>query len=251
MITKHNKMKTFYFLVSIFINLIFVSCNKDSYIQGYGYTDTTSNTVTTGTNTGVQALRDIDGNTYKTVKIGNQEWMAENLKVTKYRNGDAIPNVTNMSQWWNLHTGAYCCYNNNNLSDYGKLYNWYAATDPRGIAPNGWHVPSDAEWSVLENYLGGSGVAGGEMKEIGTTHWLTPNAGAINSSGFTALPGGENSGLVNGYTGINQQGFWWSSSLYSSGAAALYVQVFYSDGQCYFHSSQYQNYGMSIRCIKD
>ena len=148
-------------------------------------------------------VTDIDGNTYQTVKIGDQWWMAENLKVTCYRNGDAIPNITDGTTWASLSTGAYCEYNNdiNNVATYGRLYNWYAVTDSRNIAPAGWHVPSDAEWKQLEMYLGMSQSEadatgwrgtdeGGKLKEVGTMHWNSPNTGATNESGFTALPGG-------------------------------------------------------------
>ena len=137
-------------------------------------------------------MTDIDGNTYQTVKIGNQWWIAENLNVTHYQNGDAIPNVTDSAAWWGLTSGAYCNYNNDaaNVAVYGRLYNWYAVHDSRNIAPAGWHVPSDAEWQTLVDYLGGDPVAGGKMKEAGTTHWISPNTGATNESGFSGLPGG-------------------------------------------------------------
>ncbi len=161
----------------------------------------------------IGTVTDIDGNTYQTVKIGNQWWMAENLKVTHYRNGDAIPNVTDETTWINLTTGAYCNYDNNsnNVTIYGRLYNWYAVNDSRNIAPEGWHVPSDAEWKTLETYLGGISVAGGKMKEIGTTHWSSPNTGATNESGFSALPGGSRSETA--YYGVmGEVARFWSST---------------------------------------
>lgn len=149
---------------------------------------------------------DIEGNNYKTVKIGDQWWMAENLKVTKYRNGDAIPNVTNDTEWANLSTGGYCNYEHNeaNVAIYGRLYNWYAINDPRNLAPEGWHVPTDEDWKKLEMYLGMSRSEadksfirgtneGGKLKETGTAHWSEPNEGATNESGFSALPGGARS----------------------------------------------------------
>jgi hypothetical protein len=118
------------------------------------------------------AVVDIDGNAYHTVTIGNQVWMVENLKVTHYRNGDAIPNVTDGTAWLDLTTGAYCEYDNdvNNVATYGRLYNWYSVNDSRNIAPAGCHVPSDDDWQTLVDYLGGDAVAGGKMKEIGSTH---------------------------------------------------------------------------------
>jgi len=133
---------------------------------------------------------DYDGNVYHTVTIGTQIWMVENLKTTHYRNGDPIPNVPDNTQWSNLTTSAYCNYNNdaNNAKTYGLLYNWYAAINSLNICPVGWHVPSANEWKKLETYMGGVGVAGGKMKEAGTTHWISPNTKAGNSSGFSGLP---------------------------------------------------------------
>ena len=136
---------------------------------------------------------DIDGNVYNTVTIGTQVWMVENLKTTKYRNGDAIPNVTGNASWVALSTGAYCWYNNDAATykaTYGALYNWYAVGDSRNIAPSGWHVATDSEWTTLSTFLGGESIAGDKLKEIGTSHWLSPNTGATNSNGFTAFPGG-------------------------------------------------------------
>ena len=195
-------------------------------------------------------VTDIDGNVYQTVKIGNQWWMAENLKVTRYNNGDAIPNVTDNTQWSNLTTGAYCNYDNdiNNVAVYGRLYNWYAAEDSRNIAPVGWHVPSDTEWQTLVDYLGGSSVAGGKMKEAGTAHWLSPNTGATNTSGFTALPAGYRSN--NGsFSNMSNYGYWWSATEYST-AYAWYrlLSYLYSQVDRYYGNKRY---GFSIRCIRD
>ena len=131
-------------------------------------------------------VTDVDGNRYTTVKIGTQVWMVENLKVTRYRNGDPIPNVTDNNSWNVLTTDAYCNYNNDtaNVSAYGRLYNWYAVNDNRKIAPTGWHVPSDEEWATLGDFLGGNNIAGGKMKEPGTTHWISPNPVVNQSCGF-------------------------------------------------------------------
>jgi uncharacterized protein (TIGR02145 family) len=144
-------------------------------------------------------VKDIDGNTYRVVRIGRQWWMAENYKVAHYRNGDAIPNVTE-SAWNDLHTDACCVYldNNSYLAVYGRLYNWYAAIDKRGLAPDGWHIPSQAEWQELIDYLGGEQVAGGKLKETGLAHWHSPNTGATNESGFSALGSG-----YRGYSGYS------------------------------------------------
>lgn len=144
------------------------------------------------------------------VSICDQVWMTKNLDVDKYRNGDAIPQVTSSSEWESLGTGAWCWYNNdsaNYAATYGKLYNWYAVNDPRGLAPAGWHMPSDLEWSTLATCLGGDGVAGGKMKGTGTAFWQEPNAGAINSSGFTELPGGYRKGVGSSFTLAQQVAF--------------------------------------------
>jgi len=170
-------------------------------------------------------VTDIDGNVYKTVKIGNQWWMAENLKVTRYRNGDPIPNITDNHTWVDLSTGAYCNYNNDisNVATYGRLYNWYAVDESRNIAPAGWHVPTDDEWKQLEIYLGMSPTEadethwrgtdeGGKLKETGTTHWYSPNTGATNESGFTALPGGYR--VSGGFSSLGFGAYFWSSTVF-------------------------------------
>ncbi|MBZ5856947.1 fibrobacter succinogenes major paralogous domain-containing protein [Flavihumibacter profundi] len=195
--------------------------------------------------------KDIDGNVYDTISIGSQLWMKENLKTTRYRNGDVIPEVTDPTAWVGLTTGAWCWYNNDSAayaSTYGKLYNWYAVHDPRGLAPTGWHVPSDVEWTSLSTGLGGDPVAGGKMKETGTTHWLTPNDGATNSSGFTGLPGGTR--VDDGSFGsVVNYGYWWSSSE-GSPADAWFRLLGYYDG--YLYKSQFnKRFGMSVRCIRD
>lgn len=192
-----------------------------------------------------EVVKDYDGNVYKTVKIGTQVWMAENLKVTHYRNGVQIPKVifTN-TDWEALTYGAYCTYNG---TRYGLHYNWYAVI--RGtLAPEGWHVPSDAEWTTLTNYLGGIDVAGGKLKETGTTHWAKPNTGATNSSGFTALPRGARD-RDGSFTIVGFGGYWWSST--EEGASTAWSR--YVD---YGTNSVYRNYldkvdGLSLRCIKD
>jgi uncharacterized protein (TIGR02145 family) len=151
-----------------------------------------------------------------TVIIGSQEWMLENLNVDSYLNGDLIQEVQDQTAWAALTTGAWCYYQNNTANGviYGKLYNWYAVNDPRGLAPTGYHIPTDAEWTTLETTLGGSAVAGGELKEAGTSHWNSPNTGATNSSGWTGLPGGIRNNLL--FTTINRTGTFWSSTEFDS-----------------------------------
>jgi uncharacterized protein (TIGR02145 family) len=141
--------------------------------------------------------------------------MAENLRTTKYSDSTEIPNVTDNTAWEALTTGAYCNYNNTTSADtiatYGRLYNWYAATDSRNIAPAGWHVPTDAEWTTLTTYLGGESVAGGKMKETGITHWISPNTGATNESGFSATPAGILT-LLDMFSGLGYGVLYWSST---------------------------------------
>ena len=210
---------------------------------GYGSTMSFTTIATTGT------VTDIDGNTYQTVKIGEQWWMAENLKVTHYRNGDAIPNVTNDTTWSDLTTSAYCNYNNNssNATTYGRFYNWYAVNDSRNIAPTGWHVPSDAEWQTLVDYLGGD--AGGKMKETGTTHWNSPNTGATNESGFTALPGGCRRYSSGSFSSMRSTASFWSSTeYYTYGACVRTLSCSYSYVARYCY---YERNGYSVRCVRD
>jgi len=195
------------------------------------------------------ACVDVDGNYYKIVKIGTQWWMAENLRVKHFRNSDPVREVTDKTEWHNLNTAAYCYYNNdsNIESEYGLLYNWKAVNDDRGIAPNGWHVPTDSELQILENYLGGRGKAGGKMKESGTAHWYYPNY-ASNSSGFTALPGGyrDSNGDFAGFRGF---GFLWTSTKsHNSGAWYRYMDHMYLELD---RSYCNKRFGFSIRCVKD
>ncbi|MBL7046505.1 MAG: carboxypeptidase regulatory-like domain-containing protein [Candidatus Marinimicrobia bacterium] len=200
-------------------------------------------------------VTDIDGNTYQTLLIGNQKWMIENLKVTHYRNGDAIQYVQSESSepnvWENLSTGAYGYYNDDqsHQSTYGNLYNWYAVDDNRNIAPEGWHVPTDDEWQTLVDYLGGSSVAGGKLKEAGTTHWNSPNSGATNESGFTALPGGYRSSRNGSYSSLGYSGYFWSSSEYYN-YYAWYRILNYNNSDVNRYNGN-KDYGRSIRCIRD
>ncbi len=196
-------------------------------------------------------VTDIDGNVYQCVKIGDQWWMAENLKVTHYRNGEAIPNVTDGSEWSNLTTGAWCAYNNDNgnVSTYGLLYNWYAVDDSRNIAPESWHVPTDEEWQTLVDYLGGSSVAGGKLKETGTTHWYSPNTGATNESGFTALPGGYRDYNYGTFYNVGGYGYWWSSTGYSS--SNVWNRILNYNNSDVYRNSHSKRSGFSVRCVRD
>ena len=202
---------------------------------------------------GQDTVTDIDGNEYETVEIGEQVWMAENLKVTHYRNGDEIPTGYSDAVWENLTTGAYAVYDDNesNADTYGYLYNWYAVDDDREVCPASWHVPTDGEYTALSDYLGGTSVAGGKLKECTegscpeSEYWYSPNTGATNESGFTALPGGAHYY----YRHMGYNGSFWSSTEYNSlnawhrGLESNHSEISRRD---YGKDS-----GFSVRCIRD
>lgn len=192
---------------------------------------------------------DIEGNAYPTIVIGNQVWMAENLRVTKYRNGEDIPNVTDNAGWAALLSGAYCWYDNNQpvTAIYGALYNWHAVNDPRGLCPEGWKVPTDIEWITLTNVLGGSFFAGGKLKAVSPL-WSSPNNYATNSTGFSGLPGGLRD-YDGGFNSANYFGQWWSSTE-ESPTTAWYHYVGYFTG--YLLRQYYmKETGFSVRCIRE
>ena len=193
-------------------------------------------------------VTDADENVYGTVKIGNQVWLTENLRTTKYNDGSDIPLVTDGTAWSNLDTSGYCWYNNDsaaNAQTYGALYNWYTVNTNK-LCPSGWHVPTDTEWTVLTDYLGG--LAGGRLKETGTAHWNDPNTDAINDSKFTALPGSlrDYAGI---FYGIGYDGNWWSATEYDVGNA-WYRYVSYGSSHGY-RSYDYKESGFSVRCLRD
>lgn len=207
------------------------------------------NTATYNCTGGSTTVTDVDGNVYNIVSIGTQCWLKENLKVTHYKNGTPIPIIANNSNWQTATSGACCNYNNSasNSQTYGKLYNYYAVADPAGLCPNGWHVPTDGEWTTMIDYLGGGGVAGGALKEVGISHWSSPNFGATNSSGFTALGGGRryDDGT---YGAIKDEGSWWTSS--PGGVYAFSVGI--SNNSTGIGSSVVPRpFGYSIRCVHD
>lgn len=255
----------------------FISGNNSVYLKGltagtnYYYKAYATNgvdyiygdmkTFTTG---GVQ---DIDGNVYKTVTIGNQVWMAENLKTTKYSNGQSIPNVIDTTSWSNLSTGAWCNYNNDasNGAYYGKLYNWYAISDNRNIAPIGWHVPTDAEWTTLENYLIANGynydgtTTDNKITKAlaATTDWITySDVGVIgndltknNKSGFSALPAGMIFWSDGVFWNLDNIAYWWTATLYDSANAWMRGMGSNDSEMARFHYAR--NNGLSVRCVKD
>ena len=210
---------------------------------------------------GALKLVDIDGNEYEVVKIGNQIWMAEDLKVTHYPNGDVIPNVTDNTAWGNLADNntddAYCFYNNNSGTDYGALYTYAAAigddwardnSDGQGVCPDGWHLPTDAEWIILTSGLGGNSVAGGKLKETGTTHWNSPNTGATNESGFSALPSGNRKSGDGTFIVLGSYGLWWSAT--ESNTSAWFRRFDYNTDNV-LRNDFAKSTGYSVRCLRD
>jgi uncharacterized protein (TIGR02145 family) len=251
-------MKKIFFVLAISSALI--SCKKEtksSPTSEVKDSNPIQNKPTSGYGTNII---DKDGNTYKTVFIGKQQWMAENLKVTHYNDGTIIPNVTEESKWARTYTGAWCYFNNEKTHNekYGKLYNWYSVSlntnGNKNICPTGWHVPSDEDWTILSDYLGGELIAGGKMKEEGVTSWksnfISDNLEGSNSSLFTALPGAGRipDGVFDGM-GIGTSGNWWSTSEdFVNGAWVRTLHVF-SDKVS--RSGFGKKHGLSVRCLKD
>jgi uncharacterized protein (TIGR02145 family) len=243
--------------------LLFCSCTKADALLNI--IDTTQGKPSQTTNLCV----DIDGNTYKTVKIGNMVWMAENLRVTRFRDGQSIPNITDANAWGQLgnasNKSAWVYYNNDAKYNqpYGKLYNWYAVMDPRGLAPKGWHIPTNEEWIALGAALGGAKQAGGRMKTIGTIEagnglWKSPNKNATNSSGFSAVPTGER-GPDGVFDGMGLRARWWTTNNWEGDPFNLYSlnTTIYGSQAILFNSTgeNVDSYnvlaGLAVRCVKD
>ena len=201
------------------------------------------------------SMTDQEGNVYKTIVIGTQEWMAENLSTSVYRNGDVIATGLSTSQWTNIVQGAWAYFQNDASKNcpFGKLYNWYACVDARELCPTGWHVPTDADWSVLSDYLGGEAIAGGKMKTLGmsdsaTGLWSAPNSGATNSSGFSGIPGGYRM-LQGPYSNLEFIGYYWSSSDFVT-LSAYYRYIIYDDVDLTRATGGKGN-GFSVRCVRN
>lgn len=193
-------------------------------------------------------LKDFDGHVYPVVQIGRQVWMAENLAVTHYRNGDPIAHLPDNAAWTATHEGAYSFYPHSD-GPYGALYNWLAVRDARGLAPSGWHIPTEAEVNELIDYLQGDTVAGGSLKSIGMNDWLYPNKGATNSSGFSALPSGYRLGDSGSYHTRGSNGYWW----HTMGSYELFAwsDRSFSAFAHVMRDTQYIRYGLSVRCVRD
>lgn len=209
-------------------------------------------------------ITDLEGNIYETVQIGTQTWMKSNLKTSKYRNGDIIPSNLSDSAWKNTASGAFAVYNNDTSFNYtyGKLYNWFSVTDPRGLCPTGWHVPDDSEWKTLESYLGmqageldvlpgGRGSAqnvGGKLKAVSSL-WTSPNLGATDQSGFSGLPGGGRYCNFSYFCAMGYYGYWWTTTE-TSATRAIYRNLYFN-GAASFRDTYHKIYGLSVRCVKD
>jgi uncharacterized protein (TIGR02145 family) len=230
-------MKTLYtffpFILLSFLFMVF-SCSKDDDSESEPEPEV--------------KVMDLDSNEYNTVIIGTQEWMVENLKVTQLNDTTPIDMVTQEVDWSNRVTPAYCLYNNSEFSKktYGAIYNFHAVKTGK-LCPEGWHVPSEEEWNTLMNFLGGDTIAGGKLKEEGTLHWVTPNTGADNESGFTGLPGGNRT--FSGYFQyIGKYGYWWSDS--DSTICACGYRMAYNSTDVY-KTNYHKQSGLSVRCVKD
>jgi uncharacterized protein (TIGR02145 family) len=240
-----------YSLVVIFSLLTINSgCHPDKPIKPYNPTNGLT-TAVFNPDKKYGTVYDIDGNEYKTIKIGTQTWMAENLRTMHYQNGDSIPNIIDTAQWARLESGAWCNYNNTNSLDtiatYGRLYNFYAVDDSRKLAPKGWRVADAGDWNILIDYLGGPDIASNKMKEKGNLHWADAFE-SDNSSGFTALPGGsrwytEDAKYIEFYA------VWWTYPQYNNDKAP-FLYLFYYDSIVY-RGTNFKKNGYSIRCIKE
>lgn len=212
-------------------NEIMFQVTNDPYLPGEGVTD-------------------VDGNTYPTILVSSgHEWMAENLRVQRYANGDTIQHITGSLEWSLTEDGAWCEYNNNpsNGDVFGKLYNGWAVEDQRNVCPIGWHVPTESEWLELTDANGGLSNGGGALKKTGIDIWLDPNTGATNSSGFTALPGGKRLG-GGGFQEVFGSGYWWSST---GNSATLVNRILYYTSNGVWTGSSSKLEGQAIRCVKD
>ena len=210
-------------------------------------------------------VTDVDGNVYTSIVTNcGQTWTKENLNVSRYRNGDVIPQVTNVSQWYILTNGAWCWYNGDSGTHIGKLYNWYAVNDPRGLAPQGWHVPTNVEWNKLVKCIdqyadtvclgcSQSATAGGAMKTAGIGLWLNPNAGATDISGFKGLPAGARNTNMESRD-FGRSGYWWSSTGYDNlglnQGLAWFRTLNYSSADVN-KSADMKTSGLSVRLVKD
>jgi len=226
---------------------------KDDF-EGYTGTAWVSLTNSSGLS-GSGVVVDIDGNEYLTITIGSQTWMRQNLRTNRYRNGEPIPEVLLDNDWAGLSSGAWCWYDHDPEKEmpYGKLYNWFAVNDTNGLCPTGWHIPTDAEWTTLTDFLGGTAVAGGKMKttgtiQAGTGYWEDPNTLSTNESGFTGLPAGFR-GFSGFFDNTGTNAYWWSSTQWSTTRA--YMRYLSSANGVVERTNSDKNLGFTVRCVSD
>ncbi|MCK3682627.1 fibrobacter succinogenes major paralogous domain-containing protein [Maribellus sp. YY47] len=232
-------------------NLTGLTPNTTHYVRAYATNSTGTGYGNQQTFTTLDGVIDADGNVYRVITIGTQTWMAENLKTTHYNDGTEIPNITDSNEWVALTSGAYCWYNNDETTykdTYGALYNWYAVNTGK-LAPTGWHVPTDAEWRVLIDYLGDEREVSGKLKESGITHWANPNFAATNETGFTALPGGYREYQYGAFDGIGNTGFWWSATESVNNSA--WYRAMFAVSSIVTTPNYFKGNGFSVRCIRD
>jgi uncharacterized protein (TIGR02145 family) len=242
-----NYFKSKFSLLLAFVLAFAGACND----KGDDTTDTGKTNAVFNSKLVYGTVKDQDSISYQTIKIGNQTWMAENLRTTKYNDGSFISNIKDNNAWNTSTTGAFSTYKNSSYPDsiatFGRFYNWYAVNTGK-LAPKGWHVPSQDEWNTLITYLGGSNTAAYKLFETGVTHWASPNSGATNESGFTLLAGGyrdQSGSFVNLNEGAN---LWTSSS--DNNNTPLRVYFLKNDSKAYSYTGV-KNFGFSIRCVKD
>jgi uncharacterized protein (TIGR02145 family) len=188
---------------------------------------------------------------FETVTIGNQTWMVKNLDVVTYRNGDPISHLSEDKDWLSAKGGGWCAYNNDTsyIKNLGRIYNWHTVNDPRGIAPEGWRVATNADWQTLIRNLGGVDSAGAKLKETGFQHWAPPNLGATNASGFSAYSGGYRSETDGSFKDLGGLGIWWLNSEGSQGYA--YTASLVSITEKAYTGESLKNFGAYVRCIKN
>lgn len=236
--------KQFNILLSLLLILVMGSCSKEDNSAPPVKVNNDNLKVSS-----INNLVPIDP--FTSVTIGSQSWMKFNLNVDHYRNGDPIPQATDYYTWAHTPEGAWCYYNNDpaNGVKYGKLYNYLAVSDARGLAPSGYHVPTDMEWTTLTTYLGGTAVAGGKLKTVGTVNWQSPNTGATNSSGFSALPGGRRT-YAGTFASVSSFVFWWSATSNNGLDSAYLRNINYNNGIVITGLDNFHE-GFSVRCVRD
>lgn len=252
--------KSIFYILSILVKLLFYNCNEDPMaVIRYQSNNCDCQIAEEGEFSSLReceenciydcsgTITDIEGNEYSIITIGDQCWMAENLRVSLYRNGDTIPNIKEKERWVELTSGAWCWFENDPMYDsiYGKMYNGYAVNDTRGICPKGWRVPSEQDWLILDQ-----NVEEGGLKEMGFEHWMTPNEGASNSSGFTALPAGLRHGANGHFSVLGTTGAWFELNDQPEGDIIIRVLKWYTP-RLSWNTSKLNREGACIRCMRD